>query len=154
MAREFRNVHVSVIKRFQTALSGTSSIDYPGADFISKKVTEWFEPRVIGPVNLPARRGTRNEAWFLNCNCYAKTGETSAGAQKENIHRATELSDAVYGIFNQVDLALQDWGAGGDPGIGWLRFEEASVNQIQGFVEKSDLTQVNVTIPFQVIFKP
>ncbi len=154
MAREFRNVHVTVLKRFQTALSGTSSIDYPGVDFDSKAVTEWFEPRVIGPVNLPARRGTRDEGWILNVNCYAKTGETSAGAQKENIHRATELADSVYAIFNQVDLALQDWGAGGDPGIGWCRFEEASVVQVQGFVEKSDLIQVAVSIPFQVTFKP
>ena len=151
MAREFENVKITVLKRFQTQLSGTSSIDYGGTDFNSKKVTEWFEPRVLGPSAAPARKGERNEGWFLNCNCYAKTGETSAGVQKENIHRTEELADSVVGVFNQADLNLQDWGAGGDPIIGVLRFEEAQMNQVLGGLKKSDVQQVNVSIPFQVI---
>ena len=151
MAREFENVRITVLKRFQSQLAGTSSIDYPGTDFDSKKVTEWFEPRVLGPTSGAARRGERNEGWFLNVNCYANTGETSAGAQKENIHRPWELADAVFGIFSQADLNLQDWGAGGDPVIGVLRFEEAQMNQVLGSLQKSDVQQVNVSIPFQLI---
>lgn len=151
MAREFENVRITVLKRFETALSGTSSIDLPGADFDSKAVTQWFEPRVLGPAAGPARRGERNEAWILNVNCYAKTGETSAGVQKENIHRHWELADAVVGVFNQADLNLQDWGVGGDPVIGVCRFEETDGNPILGPVLKSDLQQVNVSIPFSVI---
>ena len=152
MAREFENVRISVLNRFKTALAGTSSIDFAGMDFNSKAVTEWFEPRVIGPVGSPARKGERNESWLLNVNCYAKTGETSAGVQKENIHRAWELADSVFGVFNQADLSLQDWGGIGDPVIGVLRFEEASGTQVLGAVQKSDLSQINVTIPFSVIF--
>lgn len=152
MAREFENVKISVMTRFVATLAGTSSIDYDGADFDSKKVTEWFEPRVLGPTSAPARRGERNEAWILNVNCYAKTGETSAGVQKENINRTFELADAVVGVFSQADLNLQDWGAGGDPVIGVLRFEEVDGNPILGSVEKSDLQQVNVSISFSVIF--
>lgn len=151
MAREFTNVRITVLKRFETTLSGTSSIDWPGTDFDSKGVTEWFEPRVLGPGTVPMRRGERNESWFLNVNCYAKTGETSAGVQKENIHRHWELAEAVYGVFNQVDLNLQDWGAGGDPVIGVLRFEETSMVPVLGPVEKTDIQQVAVSIPFQLI---
>ena len=151
MAREFENVRITVLKRFQTQLSGTSSIDYPGTDFDSKKVTEWFEPRVLGPTAAPARKGERNEGWFLNCNCYAKTGETSAGVQKENIHRTWELADAVRGVFNQADLNLQDWGAGGDPVIGVLRFSEAQMVPVLGPLKRTDVQQVNVSVPFQLI---
>ena len=151
MAREFENVKITVMKRFQTQLSGTSSIDYPGTDFDSKKVTEWLEPRVLGPTAAPARKGERNEGWFLNCNCYAKTGETSAGVQKENINRPEELADAVRGVFNQADLNLQDWGAGGDPVIGVLRFEEAQMVPVLGPLKRTDVQQVNVSVPFQLI---
>ena len=151
MAREFENVRITVLNRFINQLAGISSLDLPGADFDSKAVDEWFEPRVIGPTAGPARRGERNESWFLNVNCYAKTGETSTGAQKENIHRAWELADAVVGVFNQADLNLQDWGASGDPVIGVCRFEEVDGNPVLGPVLKSDLQQVNVSIPFSVI---
>lgn len=156
MAREFRNVRVTVLTRFKTALAGTSAIDFPGMDFDAKAVTEYFQPRVLGPTAFPARNGERNESWFLNVNCYANTGETSAGVQKENVHRPWELADAVLAIFNQADLNLQDWGAGGDPVIGVLRFEEASMNQILDAMQRAnrattDLQQVNVSIPFSVI---
>ncbi len=156
MAREFRNVRVTVLTRFKTALAGTSAIDFAGMDFNAKKVTEYFQPRVLGPASAPARRGERNEGWFLNVNCFANTGETSAGVQKENVHRAWELADSVYGVFNQADLNLQDWGAGGDPVIGVCRFEEASMNQVLDAKQRevratTDLEQVNVSIPFSVI---
>jgi hypothetical protein len=151
MARNFENVEISVNTRFNSQLAGTSSIDWRGMGFDSKAVTEWFEPRVIGPTSAPARRGERNETWFLNVNCYAKTGETSAGAQKENVYRDKELADAVVDVFNQADLNLQDWGAGGDPVIGVIRFGEASAVPVLGPLLKSDLLQHNVSIPFTVI---
>lgn len=158
MAREFENVRITVLNRFNTQLAGTSSIDWPGMDFNSKAVSEWLEPRVIIGSPSPARRGERKESWILNVNCYANTGETSAGVQKENIHRTWELADAVHGVFNQADLNLQDWGAGGDPVIGVCRFEEADINEVakdargtDDMAKHTDLEQVNVSIPFSVI---
>ena len=151
MAREIENVHITVLKRFETQLAGTAPIDLPGADFDSKAETNWFVPRIFGPTSAPARRGERNEAWFLDVSCFANTGETSTGAQKQNNNRTLELADAVIGDINQVDLALQDWGAAGDPAIGILRFEEAEGNPIPGAVQKSDLQQYNVRVPFQLI---
>ncbi len=151
MAREFRNVEVTVLTRFDDQLSGTAPIDLPGVDFDSKAETNWFEPRILGPTSAPARRGERNETWILNVNCYADTGETSAGVQKQNIHRTKELADAVIGVFNQADLNLQDWGAGGDPVIGVLRFEEPQGNPIPGPLKRTNLQQFNVSVQFQLI---
>ena len=151
MAREIENVQITVLKRAQSQLSGTTSLDFPGVDLDTKSIDEWIELRVQGPTSAPARKGERNEGWFLVANCFAKTGETSAGVQRSNIHRTKELADAVNGVFGQADLNLQDWGAVGDPVIGVLRFEEADGTEVQGPVGNTDLQQYNVTIPFTVI---
>lgn len=154
MADELKNVRISVLKHFEDNLAGTSAIDIAGADFDTKTITEWFEPRVLGPVSTASRRTERQEAWFLNVNCYAKTGEDIAGAQEETIHRPWELADAVRGVFHQADIDLQNWAAGGDPSIGTMRFEEADMTPVLGGTEKTSLQQVNVSIPFAIIQKP
>lgn|GEM_PF-4524643 len=151
MARETENVQISVLKHFNTQLAGTSSIHWPGMDFDSKAVTEWLRPRLFGPTPQPSRKSERRESWILDTGCFAKTGETSAGVQKENIHRTRELADAVIGAFGQQDINLQDWGAGGDPVIGIMRFEEAEVTAVPEPLEKSDLQQLTVRVPFTVI---
>ena len=154
MADERKNVRISVLKHFEDELASSAPIDFAGIDFDTKDVTQWLEPRVLGPISSPSRRTEPQEAWFLNVNCYANTGETSAGVQKENINRPEELADAVFGVFNQADLNLQDWGAGGDPVIAVLRFEEAQMIPVLGSLQKTDVQQVNVSIPFQLIFTP
>ena len=144
MANEFKNVRISVLKHFEDNLAVTSSIHWPGTDCDTDAVSEWFVPRLLGPVPGSARRGERNETWILNVGCFAKVGEDFTGAQQENIHRPWELADAVFGVFNQADVALQDWAAGGDPILDYLRFEEASLTQVPSGDTKTEQVVLSV----------
>ena len=149
MADEFKNVRISVLKHFEDNLAVVSAIDFPGTDFDTDAVTEWFQPRLLGPAAGSARRGERNEIWTLNVNCFAKVGEDSAGMQLESIHRHWELADEVFGVFSQADVNVQDWQTGGDPVIAQLRFEEASMTQVSADTKTE---QVAVSIAGRLIF--
>ena len=149
MANEFKNVRISVLKHFEDNLAVTSSIHWPGADFDTDAVSEWFVPRLLGPVPGSARRGERNETWILNVGCFAKVGEDFTGAQKEILHRHWTLADAVFGQYSQADIAVQNWAGVGDPVIAYMRFEEASMVQIEG---ETKTEQVTVTVAGRLIF--
>ena len=149
MANEFKNVRISILKHFEDNLASVSGVHWPGTDFDTDEVTEWFQPRLLGPASGSARRGERNELWTLNVNCFAKVGEDFTGSQLENIHRHWELADAVFGVFSQVDVNVQNWAGVGDPIIAQMRFEEASMNQIP---TDTKTEQVNVSVAGRLIF--
>ena len=149
MADEFKNVRISVLKHFEDNLAVISSIHWPGTDFDTDVVTEWFQPRLLGPASGSARPGERDGIWTLNVNCFAKVGEDFTGAQLENIHRHWELADEVRGVFNQADVPVKNWAAGGDPIIAHLRFEEASLTQVS---TDTKTQQIAVSIAARLIF--
>lgn len=151
MADALKNVRISVLKHFNTNLSGSSTVDWPGMDTDTKGLDEWLEPRILNGVPAPSRSGERNEAWQLSVNCYARTGQDSDGSQISTIHRPWELADDVRDVFHQATIDLQNWSADGDPVIGYLRFEEAAITEIPQQVEKTSLYQVNITVGFQLI---
>ncbi|MEE8551471.1 MAG: hypothetical protein V3T08_09500 [Gemmatimonadota bacterium] len=149
MADEFKNVWISIYKDFEDNLGTVSNIDLPGVDFDTDAFTEWFRPRLLGPAGGPARRGERNEIWTLDVGCFAKVGEDFTGAQKEILHRHWTLADAVFGQYSQADIAVKNWAGVGDPVIAHMRFEEASMVQI----ERDTMTkQVTVTVAGRLIF--
>lgn len=149
MADEFKNVRISVLKHFEDNLAVISSIHWPGTDFDTDVVTEWFQPRLLGPASGSARRGERDEIWTLNVNCFAKVGEDFAGTQLENIHRHWELADAVFGVFSQADVPVKNWADVGDPVIAQMRFEEAGLTQIPSDTKTE---QVTVSVAGRLIF--
>lgn len=149
MADEFKNVRISVLKHFEDNLATVSSIHWSGTDFDTDAVSEWLQPRLLGPAAGSARRGERNEIWTLNVNCFAKVGEDFTGSQLESLHRHWELADEVFGVFSQVDVPIQNWAGIGDPVIAYLRFEEAGMTQILGDTKAQ---QVAVSIAARLIF--
>ena len=149
MADEFKNVRGSVLKHFEDNLATVSDVHWPGTDFDTDKVTEWFQPRLLGPAPGPARSGERNEIWTLNVNCFAKVGEDFAGNQRETIHRHWELADEVVGIFSQADVPVKNWAGLGDPIIAYLRFAEAGAVQVPS---DTMTEQIAVSIAGTLIF--
>lgn len=142
---DLKNVVVSVLKHFETQLAGVAAIDLPGVPFNAGEVDEWFQPRLLGPTAIPSRTGDRIEGWTLNVNCFARVGLDDAGSQRGTIWRALELAGEVRDEFHQSDIAVQDWDAGGDPTLGYLRFEEVSVVPVIDVAE-TDLQQHAVTV--------
>ena len=149
MADEFKNVRISVLKDFEDNLAVSSSVHWPDTDFDTDAVTEWFQPRLLGPASGPARSGERDEIWTLNVNCFAKVGEDFTGAQLETIHRHWELADLVVDQYSQADIPVKDWAAIGDPIIAYLRFEEASGVQVPS---DTMTKQIAVSIAGRLIF--
>ena len=150
MANEFKHVRISVLKHFEDNLATVSAVHWPGTDFDTDAVTEWFRPRLLGPVPGSARRGERNEIWTLNVGCFAKVGEDFTGAQRENIHRHWEMADSVFGVFSQQDVPVKNWAAVGDPIIAYLRFEEAGMNEVPSGKTKTE--QVVLSVAGRLIF--
>lgn len=129
-ADDLKNVDISVLKHFEDNLASVASIDLPGVPFDKKGRDEWFQPRVLGPVASQARRTERRESYTLNVNCFARSGYSPGGALKSPVWRHLELAGEVREIFYQSDVAVQDWDAVGDPTIGYIRFEEVSVERV------------------------
>ena len=144
-ADDIKNVHISVLKHFEDELSDTAAIDVPGAPFNNEPLSEWYQPRVIGPTGFSMRRGERRETYLLNVNCFARTGRNSDGAQRSTIWRHHELAGEVSESFRQVDVAVQDWDGVGDPTVGYLRFEEPTVVEVHD-VRETDLQQATVSV--------
>lgn len=144
-ADDLKNVVISVFDHFSTNLSGTATIDFPGAPFDSEAVDEWYQPRMLGPVSNAARKTERREVFTFNVNCFARTGRDSAGTQKSSVWRHLELAGEVVEAFEQEDIPVKDWDAVGDPVITYLRFEEANVVEVVDVVI-TDLQQATVTL--------
>ena len=128
MADETKNVKLSIEKRVDDQLSGTSTIHWQGAGFDQGGVSEWFAPRVLGFSGAPARKSARTEAWTFDVNCFAHTG------QGETKARVWELVDAVIAAFEDYDLAVLDWAAASPPvtTLYWVRFGRATVTPVPG----------------------
>lgn len=150
MARETKNVKISVLKHFEDQLSPSHAVDWPGVDFDTQGETAWLEPRLLGFSPVASRSGDRVETWTLNVNAYAKVGPGG-----ESIHKPEELVDDVIGVFSQSTIALKDWELAGDPVVGYLRFTEGTVTPVPGSGGRStaseQIAQLNVSFDFVLI---
>lgn len=144
-ADDLKNVSISVFDYLSTQLSGTASIDFPGVPFESAGLEQWFQPRLLGPTTQPSRRNDRTEFYTLNVNCFARTGRDVDGNQKATVWAHLDLAGEARDAFHQADVPVKDWDAGGDPVIGYLRFEEAEVVPIVD-VSSTDLQQAALTV--------
>ncbi len=149
MADDLRDVRVSILKNFETALDTANDIDWEGIDFDTDASTAWLQPRLLGPVPRASRDGARDETWILNVNCFAKLGEDSQGDALEGLHKHWELADLVRDQYSQKSIAVQDWSAVGDPTIAYLRFAEAAVTPVS--TPDESLLQLNISITGTII---
>ena len=145
MADETKDVKISFEKRVN-AQPGTFAIDWQGTGFDTDTVTEWIEPRLLGYSGASSRKSARTEFCTAQFNLYVRVSEGS-----KTTHDVWELIDAVLAAFDQFDMEVKNWGAGGGSTVGYLRFEEAAVVPVPGgggrTPESGNLQQFNVTIP-------
>ena len=151
MPDDLKDVRVSILKNFETALDTANDIDWEGIDFDTDKSTAWLQPRLLGPVSSASRDGARVETWILNVNCFAKVGEDKQGDALEGLHKHWELADLVRDQYSQKSIAIQDWSVGGDPIVAWLRFAEAVVTPVSVPGQSAGLLQLNISITGTVI---
>lgn len=150
-ATDRKNTIVSFMKRVESELGTTFSVDWPHLDFNSSAHAEWIEPRCLGFSVVATRNGERHELWTFNVNCYARTGEEGG----KSMWRAWGIADLVEQAFGQHDLGVRNWAADGDPIVSYLRFGPASVVPVPGTglspKATADLAQVNVTLQGMLI---
>lgn len=150
MASEAANVRKSVLEYLEAQLTG-QNIDWPDVDFDTENHTNWVQIRLLGFTAAPTRKGTRDEAWTLDANCFAEVGRSGT----HGIHKHWEIADAVITAVNQETIDLKDYDQSGDPVIDHLRFQESDITPVprQGArdTDLQNVAQLNVSTEFHLM---
>lgn len=139
MANENKNVKISfeawVAAQLETGQSLTvnwqgTQFDPAAVDTGASKNTAYITPRSLGKTSGAARRTKRRELWLFQFTISVLVGFDEFNQEINDTHRLWEIADLIEAEFGQYDLAVLDYGGGGEEELFRLRFEEMDLRML------------------------